>query len=45
VTRRERPQLTLDAASGAPLVLLNGVTPGPGDSMGSFTMAARVKGA
>ena len=45
VTRRERPQLVLDAATGAPLVLFNGVTPGPGSSMASFTMAARVGGA
>jgi arylsulfatase A-like enzyme len=41
VARRERPQLVLDAASGAPLVLFNGVTV-VGGSSASFTMAARI---
>jgi hypothetical protein len=41
LARRERPQLLLDAASGAPAVLFNGVSPSRG-SDASFTMAARV---
>jgi arylsulfatase A-like enzyme len=40
VLRRERPQLTLDAASGQPRVLFNGVVVDADGS--SFTMAARL---
>ena len=42
VLRRERPQLVLDASTGLPLVLFNGVVVGSDGS--SFTMAARVGG-
>lgn len=43
LSRRERPQLYFDPATGAPQVLYNGVVPGPdAASMQCFTMAAAI---